>query len=172
MFYVVDADAEILYNFNFDYQPPMYDRNSVHVWHSKNPINDLEYGYGAVKLFPTRKLLNFKGSPIDFTTSMSSLKVIPEVSNITAFNSDPFSTWRSAFRECAKLASKIIPNQDNTKTKERLHIWCTKGEDRDFGDLAIQGAIEGAEFGKTYANQPKMLGLINNFRWLEEKFSS
>ena len=31
-----------------------------------------------------------------------------QVSNITAFNTDPFNTWRSAFRECTKLASAII----------------------------------------------------------------
>jgi phosphoribosylpyrophosphate synthetase len=34
------------------------------------------------------------------------------VSNITAFNTDPYSTWKSAFRECVKLSSKIIDRQD------------------------------------------------------------
>ena len=108
MFFVVDADAEIVADFDFSYQPHSLDRLSVHVWHSHNPVNGLEYGYGGVKLFPRSLLVNYTGSPVDFTTSVSaSLKVIPEVSNITKFNTDPFSTWRSAFRECAKLSSKI-----------------------------------------------------------------
>jgi hypothetical protein len=173
MFYVVDADAEILPNFEFNYQPHSLDRQSVHVWHSRNPVNDLEYGYGGVKLFPTKILLDYAGSPVDFTTNVSkSFKVMEKVSNITKFNTDPFSAWRSGFRECAKLASKIIPNQDNSETEHRLSVWCTNGEDREFGDFAIMGAKEGAEFGRAQKDQPDMLGLINDFSWLEKRFSS
>jgi len=173
MFYVVDADAEILPSFNFDYCPPWFDMQSVHVWYSHNPVNDLEYGYGGIKLFPSKLLVEYDGSPIDFTTTVSkSLKVIPEVSNITHFNTDPFSSWRSGFRECAKLASKLIPNQDNTETEERLNVWCTKGADREFGDFAIMGANEGREFGAENINQPEQLRLINDFKWLEKKFNS
>jgi hypothetical protein len=171
-FYVVDADAEISHSFNFDYLPSAWDLDSVHVWYSQNPINDLVYGYGGVKLFPRKKLLDLTNGNIDFTTGLGSSKVIPEISNITQFNMDPFSTWRSAFRECAKLSSKIIPNQDNTETEERLKIWCTVGADRDFGDLAIAGANEGAEFGRKFADQPEQLKLINDFDWLAERYSN
>jgi len=173
MFFVVDADAVILPTFDFTYQPESLDRLSVHVWHSKNPVNDLEYGYGGIKLFPTDLLLKYTGSPVDFTTSVSkSFKVIPEVSNITQFNTDPFSAWRSAFRECVKLSSKLIHNQDNTETEQRLHAWCTLGEDREFGDFAVMGANEGRAFGVAHKDQPDMLGLINDFSWLEKKFNS
>ncbi len=173
MFYVVDADAEIMSTFSFDYQPHSLDRQSVHVWHSHNPVNDLEYGYGGIKLFPAKLLMRYIGSPIDFTTTVSkSLKVIPEVSNVTKFNTDPFSAWRSGFRECVKLASKIIPNQDNTETENRLNVWCTEGADREFGDFAIMGAIDGAEFGRVHKDQPEFIRLINDFDWLEKRFSS
>lgn len=171
MFYVVDADAEIVPGFNFDYQPHSLDRLSVHVWYSKNPVNGLEYGYGGVKLFPKQLLIGYKDTPVDFTTSVSkSLKVVPEISNITKFNTDPFSAWRSGFRECAKLASKIIHNQDNTDTEKRLDVWCSVGEDAEFGDFAMMGAREGREFGLAYADKPE-LGLINDFAWLEKKFT-
>jgi hypothetical protein len=173
VFYVVDADAEIELLFNFDYYPDAYNINTVHVWNSKNPINDLIYGYGGVKLFPRKMLLEYNGSPIDFTTSVSKhFKVMPEVSNITKFNTDPFSAWRSGFRECAKLASKIITNGVDTETEERLNTWCTKGADREFGEFAIEGAIAGAKFGRAHKDQPDMLGLINDYNWLELKFSS
>jgi hypothetical protein len=173
MVYIVDADAEISSTFTFDYQPQSLDMESVIVWHSRNPVNDLEYGYGGVKLFPTNLLLDYAGSPIDFTTSVSkSFKVIPEVSNITRFNTDPFSAWRSGFRECAKLSSKLIPKQDNTETEHRLNVWCTVGEDKEFGDFAIMGAKEGNEFGRANKDKPEMLGLINDFKWLEQRFSS
>jgi hypothetical protein len=173
MFYVVDADAEIVSTFDFSYQPHSLNRQSVHVWHSRNPINDLEYGYGGIKLFPTKLLVAYEGSPIDFTTTVSkSFKVMDEVSNITKFNTDPFSAWRSGFRECAKLASKIIPKQDNAETELRLSVWCSKGEDRSFGDFTIMGAIDGANFGRAHKDQPDMLGLINDFSWLEKRFNS
>lgn len=173
MFYVVDADAEIVNTFNFNYIPYSADIRSVHVWHSLNPVNDLEYGYGGVKLFPRDLLLKYSGSPLDFSTTVSgSLKVMPDVSNITRFNTDPFSAWRSGFRECAKLASKSISNQQNLETEYRLEQWTTKGADREFGDFAIMGAIAGKDFGYANKDKPEILGLINNFSWLENQFVS
>ncbi len=173
IFFAVDADAEIVDGFNFDYRPTGYDENSVHVWYSKNPINDLVYGYGGVKLFPTQLLLDYAGSPIDFTTSVSKhFKVMPEISNVTKFNTDPFSAWRSGFRECTKLASKLIPNGNNEESEARLHAWCNLGADREFGEFAIAGAIAGAAFGRLHKDTPEMLGCINNYNWLELKFSN
>lgn len=173
MFYVVDADAEIVPAFDFSYQPSALERETVHVWHSHNPVNDLEYGYGGIKLFPTKLLMEYNGSPIDFTTSVSKeFKVLPEVSNITNFNTDPYSAWRSGFRECVKLASKLIPNQVNDETEHRLNIWCTKGASQNFGEFVIMGANEGREYGTAHKDQPELLGLINDFKWLELKFSA
>jgi len=101
MFWVVDADAVILDSFNFDYVVPEWDLDAVHVWRSINPVNDLTYGYGGVKLLPRTLTLNMNTKNPDMTTSISSKFIaVPDVSNITAFNTDPFSTWRSAFREC------------------------------------------------------------------------
>lgn len=171
MFFVVDADAEILPEFDFTFQPSSYDRRSVHVWHSINPINDLEYGYGAVKLFPTTELRNFNGSPIDFTTSVSkSLKVVPIVSNITKFNTDPFSSWKSGFREAVKL--RLLALNNNQDAISRLDVWATKGEDREFGDFVIAGVHEGIEYADIHKDTPELIGRINDFTWLQEKFST
>lgn len=173
MFYVVDADAIVLPEFDFSYQPHSLARNSVHVWHSRNPVNGLEYGYGAIKLFPTKRLLSYTGSPVDFTTSVSdSLKVIPEVSNITKFDTDPFSAWRSGFRECTKLAANIIRGGDDNETRDRLDTWCGVGLDTVYGDFVIMGANDGAAFGRENANKPDQLKLINDFKWLEDRFNS
>jgi hypothetical protein len=104
--------------FNFDYVDP--EKYTVHVWRICNPINDLEYGYGGVKLLPTEMTLNMDLNKPDMTTSISNqFKSMPDISNITAFNTDEFSTWRSAFRECCKLASKTIKGQNDKETNER-----------------------------------------------------
>ncbi len=170
MFYIVDADAVILSGFDFSYVPPKYELDYVHVWRSKNPINDLVYGYGGVKLFPRTETMNMDTSKPDMTTSISpKFKLMQDVSNITAFNVNEFSTWRSAFRECAKLSSKIIDRQKEEETNERLRIWTTVGRDRPFGEYAIAGAIAGREFGLSSKSD---LGLINNYKWLKEKYSA
>ena len=76
MIWIVDADAEVIEKFNFDYHVPAYDPDSkktVHVWKSQNPINSLVYGYGAVKLLPREMTLNMDTSKPDMTTSISPL---------------------------------------------------------------------------------------------------
>ena len=125
MFYVIDADAILLDEFNFDYQPTELDEayesilatDCVHTWRAINPINDLVYGYGGAKLFPAKGLREAKGWNLDFTTSVvKHFKPMLQISNITAFNTDPYSTWKSAFRECSKLASSIITLQLSINT--------------------------------------------------------
>ena len=165
-FYIVDGDAVIVDDFNFDYTTD--DEDFVHVYRSINPINDLVYGYGGVKLFPTNLTKNMDTTTTDMTTSISkNFKIINEGANITAFNTDPFNTWKSAFRECAKLSSKTIRRQKNEETESRLKTWTTVGHDRPFGDYAMAGATAGMEFGLSRGSD---LGLINDFEWLRKKF--
>lgn len=171
MFYVVDADAILLEDFKFEYFPTVWDEDIVHTWKSKNPINDLIYGYGGLKLFPTKLLRDAQDWRIDFTTSVSEkFKPMPIAANYTAFNTDPFNTWKSAFRECTKLSSSIIHRSKQDENDERLEAWCTKGADREFGEYAIAGANAGREWGAKYSEDDEMLGKINDFAWLEEKF--
>jgi len=170
MFWVVDADAQVVDDFNFDYEVDKYNLETVHVWRSINPVNDLVYGYGGVKLLPRKLTINMDTSKPDMTTSISTqFKAVEQMSNITAFNTDPFSTWRSAFRECAKLASKTIQGQIDEETETRLETWTTVGHDRLFGEYAIRGARAGREFGISRSND---IQLINNYEWLEEQFNA
>ena len=168
MFWVVDADAIVVDNFDFSYVPSLDEQTHVHVYTSINPINDLQYGYGGVKLLPKELTINMDVSHTDMTTSISkNFKLMDEISNITAFNTGPFETWKSAFRECAKLASKIIVRQNEEETNERLETWTTVGHDREFGEYAIRGARAGMEFGLSSGND---IQLINDFNWLEKAF--
>lgn len=174
MFWVVDGDAEMVEDFSFDYQVPKWNHDHVHVWRSRNPINDLEYGYGGVKLLPRLLTINMDLNKADMTTSISTkFKSVEQVSNITSFNTDPFNTWKSAFRECAKLASKTIRGQINKETDERLSRWCSAyGRDRLYGDYAISGARAGRKYGNDNVDKPDRLVLINDFDWLKEQFDA
>jgi hypothetical protein len=171
MFYVVDGDAEISDEFIFEYYIPRYERDVVYVWQSKNPINDLIYGYGGVKLLPTGKTLDMPLDSVDMTLSVSSkFKSMPTISNVTKFNTSPFDAWRSAFRECVKLSSKPIDENYDEETDYRLQAWCSVGNEREYGAYAINGAICGREYGYENIGDLKMLSKINDFDWLKELY--
>lgn len=170
MFWVVDGDAQILDSFNFDYKVPEWDLECVHVWRSRNPLNNLEYGYGGVKLLPKKLTLAMDLTKADMTTSISSkFKAMEEVSNITAFNTDAFSTWRSAFRECAKLASKTINGQVSAETEARLDVWCQLNTNVPFGAQGYTGALAGRKFG---IEQVDKISKINDYKWLREQYET
>ena len=169
-FFVVDADAKIIENI-FDYKIDFYAPERVSVWRSKNPINDLVYGNGGVKLLPRMATIRMRTDKPDMTTSIChNYQPIMKISNINEFNVDPFTTWRSAFRECVKLSSKIIDNQIDLETEERLDIWCTVGIDKPYGKYAIDGAKLGREYGLNNRGNIEMLSKINDFTWLKELY--
>ena len=178
-FYVIDADAIIDEEFSFRFKPDknkeqwpgVYESECVYVWRSRNPVNDLLYGYGGAKLFQRKAMREAQDWSVDMTTTIG-CPFVPkfQISNITAFNTDPFNAWRSAFRECTKLASAIIPHGDNLDNEYRLKVWQTKGADREFGEYVILGAKQGADFGYEYKDKKHILNNINDFDWLKEVF--
>jgi hypothetical protein len=168
MFYVVDGDALVEDDFNFDYEVPQKDMNAVHVWRSKNPVNELVYGYGGVKLLPTKLTLDMDCASTDMTTSISNrFRPMEQISNTSLFNSTPFNTWKSAFRECVKLSSKVIDRQDNKETEARLNVWCNNSND----SIAIAGAKAGRQYGEANKNNKEALAKINDFDWLKEQYN-
>jgi len=170
MFWAVDGDARILDSFNFDYQVPEYDQDYVHIFHSQNPINDLKYGYGAVKLLPRKLTAEMSIDTLDMTLSINKIKIINQVSNITHFNVDEFSTWRSAFRECVKLTLNVLNKKDNDESLQRLNTWCEVGFEKPFGKYCVQGAREGKNYALVNYDNIEALKLINDFDWLKERF--
>jgi hypothetical protein len=172
MFYVVDGDAAIEADFQFDHGVPDHQLDHVHVFRARNPINDLIYGYGAIKLLPTaevKRLLDSDFKP-DMTSSINrKYKIVHQLSNVTAFNTDPYNTWRSAFRECAKLASGVIDGQINTETQQRLETWCTVGSGRDYGHWCLLGAQAGRKFGLDSRGTDQLMR-INDWVWLREQY--
>jgi hypothetical protein len=172
MFWIVDGDALMQENFKFEYQVPRWDQDVVHVWRSKNPVNNLSYGYGGVKLLPTKLTLNMSQDNLDMTTSISNkFKTVDEISNKTMFNTSSFSAWKSGFRECVKLASGIIKKSCEEETQERLDTWCNVGVNIKFGIDTIRGAVDGREYGIKNKDDKIALEKINDFNWLYRRFS-
>lgn len=163
MFYVVDADAHILSSFDFSYKVSSHDLDVTHVFISINPVNDLRYGYGAVKLLPTELVKGISTDALDMTLSISSkFKVVNELSNVTKFNTDPYNTWRSAFRESTKLTLKY-----DLESAARLYDWMNLGSESQYGQFSIDGARAGNIFAKDNIDKPENLLKINDFDFLK-----
>jgi hypothetical protein len=133
-----------------------------------NPVNGLVYGYGGIKLLPTTMTINMDITNVDMTTGISkNFTAVPIVASPTNFNTDPFNTWKSAFRECVKLASKVI--DDSAETIERLDVWCNVANG-SYANCAIEGAIAGRHYGEYHQGDKEALSKINDFDWLKRKF--
>lgn len=163
MFYVVDGDAYLVDSWEFDFQPDVLDRNAVHVWYAENPINGLTYGNGGVKLFPKASFDKLEDTkPLDITSFVAKrILTMETVSNTTRFNTDAFSTWKSAVRECAKLYLKT-----DKESVSRLATWSIMGSDKPFGEYAVAGAA----WARKLVDQGMDLTQVNDRRWLQSKF--
>jgi len=168
-FFMVDADNWILDGFSFDIDfEPM--KEAVYVWRCRNPVNNLVYGYGAIKLFDTNHMRTVDRMSVDMTSSANrNYQIVNVLASETRFNISQFDAWRSAFREACKLASGAIANQ-SSETAARLDAWCNHGICQPFGSWALDGAREGREYGTFHAGDTKALALINDFRWVNNQY--
>lgn len=148
----------------------------VYVWRAKNPVNDLAYGFGGVKLWPRKLLLGAVMNGTDFTTSIASRTFagyvpVNRVAGTTLFNSSPLTAWRGAFRECAKLASNSIQNADS-RSSEWLRIWTTRRKVSHYDEYVFLGAIQGRQYGLQHCANPTALRKLNDYSWLRDVFES
>jgi hypothetical protein len=86
-FFVVDGDNRILPS--FDFSPPQggLRTDTLYVWRCLNPINDLCYGFGAVKLY-NKGLIERRQAKtyVDLATSVAErYQIIPIVASETYF---------------------------------------------------------------------------------------
>jgi len=166
-FFVVDGDSQLVNDFDVNVQLYEDEKQYVHIWPARIEANGLEYGYGGLKLFSKAM---FEKDAIENMVDMSTIlgsgvKIMDQVASVTKFDADELHAFRSAFRECTKLASKIIKNQDDTETEYRLNTWCTNARGQ-FADAILLGAKMGRDYGTAYAGRIKQLQKINDFEWL------
>ena len=164
MFFVVDGDAWLVDDWEFDFQPSIFDRDCAYVWCSQNPVNDLTYHNGGVKLFNKSILMKKKKwTTLDmFTGIMPKISAEDRISCVTSFNVDEFSTWRSAFRECVKLYKN---NQMG-----KLNEWLSSDPKKKFGKYAALGASQACDYASEFANDHTSLLKINDYAWLKQQF--
>lgn len=165
-FFFVDADNWILDGFDFKLTEAILD--DVCLWKARNAVNGIQWFNGAIKRLSKQSVLSINPNAVDFFLSLSGTrKIVNHVASETRFNASPFQSWRTGFRECAKLAGGLIRHP---QVDELLGIWTTLGSDTLNGTWCISGARQGAEFGKQNFRSP-LLGQINDMNWLSSEFS-
>jgi hypothetical protein len=148
----------------------MYDRQYLHIWYTINPVNSLSYGYGAIKLWPVSSVIDFCGEWIDFTTSVGQIKLIEEVASVTNFNTDPFSSWKSGFRETVKLSMQVSSKKDR-QSLDRLVTWLNKTNTVRYGSDTVWGARDGLQYYLTNRDNHDELRMINDFNYLKNIYA-
>jgi hypothetical protein len=105
---------------------------------------------------------------VDYTLSFKH-EVVPIVSAIAKFNTTPYQTWRTAFREGAKLAQFSSQSKD-LETEYRLRTW-TKSAKGDYAEWCTRGARDGVEFYRANVDDSDALQQAFLWTWLREHFA-
>ena len=91
---------------------------------------------------------------------------MPLLSGIAQYNTDEFSTWRTAFREVIKLLV-----DDTEISKKRLEAWLNEANpDQPFFQESIKGAICGEEYFEEVDGDFEKLRLSYEWKWLKERY--
>jgi len=167
-FFAVFAKTEVLPQFNFGFQPDRLQAPKHYIFHSRNPLNGLEYGAMNINLYNRQLVLDTKPG-LDFTLS-SCHEVVPICASISRFNTDPWITWRSAFREVLKLKQEVVQGAD-IEIQHRLHVWCTYAEGEN-AEHCLQGSADALRFFAQVQGEPKELQKSFDWYWLQDYYYS
>ena len=167
-FWAVFAKSEVVNSFTFDYEPDRLSESKCYGFDSYIPLNNLTYGGYGLKLYPTKLVREAKEWGVDFSTSMP-FQHVKILSTIANFNKTPYMTWRTAFRECAKIASGVMKERVIKEDISRLKTWCSSAKG-DYAEYCIAGAKAGKEFGLGKMEQQLMC--LYDEDWVKQQFIS
>jgi hypothetical protein len=167
-FYAVFAKTQVLDTFSFEFQPDYYQEPKHYIFHSRNPLNGLEYGAMNVNLYNKQLVLDTDPG-LDFTLSKAH-EVVPVCISISRFNTDPWITWRSAFREVLKL-KREVDDGATVEIEHRLNVWCTVAEG-DNAEYCLQGAHDALEFYAEVNGEYAALKQSFDWAWCQDYYYS
>jgi hypothetical protein len=167
-YYAVFAKTQLHNEFSFDFRPDRFQQPKHYIFNARNVLNGLEYGHMGVVLYNCNIISNMGNDfGIDYTLS-GEHEVVPELSALATFNASPYQTWRTAFRECSKLA-QFIDETPSLDSEYRLEIWKTKAEG-DYAEWCLSGANDGVDYFEQHKTNSEELMNAFNWGWLRNYF--
>ena len=171
-FFAVFAKTRLHEDFDFSYLPDRLQGDKHYIFNCKNLVNGLEYGHMGVILYHRQMVIDshdYEKLGLDYTMSHRH-DVVPVTSCYGVFNTSPFETWRSAFRETIKLAQQL-DEAPSIETQYRLKVWCEHAEG-DYAEYCTAGAQHGVEFYNLHKDDMQELKKTFRWDWLQDYFNS
>jgi hypothetical protein len=168
-FFAVFAKLEVDMNFDFNWQPDMWQEPKHYIFNARNPVNGLEYGHMGMIAYNKRLVLENNNPGIDFTLSQPH-ESVPVLSGVAHYNQDAWTTWRTAFREVLKLRMFMETNP-TLETEHRLNVWRTEGEGT-YAYISKYGAIDAIRYYDEVKGDLAKLQLSFDWAWLRNYFNA
>jgi hypothetical protein len=162
-YFLVNGKVRVRENFDWAWQPDRLQLPKHYIFNVTNPVNSLEYGHQAIVANNRELTLNTQPRGLDFT--LDSLHESVDINcGVALYNTDPWTTWRTAFRESIKLRS----NTDDI-SRYRLRVWTTLA-DGDHGEWSIRGARDGVEFWESVGGELGKLMQSYDWAWIYDYY--
>ena len=139
-FFAVFAKLQVNEDFDWSWQPDRLQEAKHYIFHAYNPVNHLVYGHQAMIAYNRRLVLENTGQGLDFTLDQPH-EVVPIISGTAYYDNDPWTCWRTAFREALKLRHSL-PDVEN---EYRLIEWLDKGDGVN-GHWSTKGAKDAVDY--------------------------
>jgi hypothetical protein len=163
--FTVFAKLKVSNKFDWNWQPDRLQLPKHYVFHATNPVNGLKYGHMAMIAYNKKLTLANQGKGLDFTMD-DEHEVLELNSGIANFNTDEWSTWRTAFREALKLRA-----ENSEISKNRLEMWLTVGMGK-FNEYSTEGAQHAVEYYEEVNGDFDKLKLSYDWPWLRAYFDN
>lgn len=163
--FTVFAKLKVNSKFDWSWQPDRLQVPKHYIFNATNPVNGLEYGHQAMIAYNKKITLANTGRGLDFTLD-DEHEVVEMNSGIAMYNTDAWSTWRTAFREALKLRADT-----SQASKDRLDAWLNKGEG-NFAQYSCEGAQHAIEYYESVNGDLDKLRLSYDWPWLREYFNN
>jgi hypothetical protein len=159
-FFAVFAKLQVNEDFDWSWQPDRLQEAKHYIFHAYNPVNDLVYGHQAMIAYNRRLVLANTGEGLDFTLD-DAHEVVPIISGTAYYDNDPWTCWRTAFREALKLRHSL-PDVEN---QYRLEQWLTRGNGIN-GHWSTKGAQDAMEYYDEVGGEFAALRKSYEWSWL------
>jgi hypothetical protein len=170
-YFAVFGKTELYPGFDFVFQPDYLQQPKHYIFYSENRVNKLVYGEMAIIMYNCRLILENQNKEfgLDYTLSFPH-EVVPIISTYGNFDTSPYHTWRTAFREVSKLYD-MQEKSPSIDTEYRINIWETVANG-DYAEWALSGARDGREFYYKYKDDFAYRKNSFNWQWLRNYFTT
>ena len=165
-FFAVFAKLQVNQDFDWLWQPDRLQQAKHYIFQARNPVNDLVYGHQAMIAYNAALCLANTGQGLDFTLD-DPHESVDLLSGVAQFNTDPWSTWRTAFREVLKLQH----DRASIESRHRLKVWLSQAQGLH-AEWCLRGAQDAVEYYDSVKGDFGQLKLSYEWAWLKQYFDS